>query len=93
MRKLDHNNVEPELVPHISSFRDNVALFIAHSPSTFHCRLFYSAILCNSPLPVAFTSPCAIALYSEWSGPWLKQLTASDGSINKCVPVMFILEL
>ena len=31
MRKLDHNNVEPELVPHISSFRDNVAHIVTHT--------------------------------------------------------------
>jgi hypothetical protein len=31
VRKLDHNNVEPELVPHISSFRDNVAHIVTHT--------------------------------------------------------------
>ena len=31
MRKLDHNNVEPELVTHISPYRDNVAHIVTHA--------------------------------------------------------------
>ena len=58
----DENNSpdgDPINIPYVpapgrSSFRDTVALFIAHSPSTFHCRLFYSAH------PSPFTSPCGI---------------------------------
>jgi hypothetical protein len=30
VRKLDHNNVEPELVQSINRFRDNVAHIVTH---------------------------------------------------------------
>jgi hypothetical protein len=42
VRKLDHNNVEPELVPHINRFRDNVAHIVTHNvyAQTQHWKQF-----------------------------------------------------
>lgn len=68
----DENNSpdgDPINIPYVpapgrSSFCDTAAPSIAHSLSTFHCRLFYSvsiplpSILFRHPSP--FTSPCGI---------------------------------